>query len=75
MAAKEEKEKAKFVRETVVKYFFDMSKSTYTIMVLGGLAALFGIVKTDEGGTISAILLGVVLSTVLSVIGYIISKR
>jgi uncharacterized membrane protein len=52
-----------------------MSKSTYTIMVLGGLAALFGIVKTDEGGTISAILLGVVLSTVLSVIGYIISKR
>ena len=75
MAAKEEKVKAKFVRESVVKYFFDMSKSTYTIMVLGGLAALFGIVKTDEGGTISAILLGVVLSTVLSVIGYIISKR
>ena len=38
-------------------------------------SALFGIVKTDEGGIISAILLGVVLSTVLSVIGYIISKR
>ena len=37
MAAKEEKEKAKFVRETVVKYFFDMSKSTFTVMVLGGM--------------------------------------
>lgn len=75
MTAREDWEKEKFTKETVVKYFFDMSKSTYTIMVLGGLAALFGIVKTDEGGTISAILLGVVLSTVLSVIGYIISKR
>ena len=75
MAAKEEKEKAKFVRETIVKYFFDISKSTYTIMVLGGLAALFGIVETNESGTISAILLGVVLSAVLSIIGYVISKR
>ena len=75
MAAKEEKEKAKFVRETVVKYFFDMSKSTFTVMVLGGMAALFGIVETNESGTISAILLGVVLSAVLSIIGYVISKR
>ena len=75
MAAKEEKEKAKFVRETIVKYFFDMSKSTYTIMVLGGLATLFGIVETNESGTISAILLGVVLAAVLSIIGYVISKR
>ena len=54
MTAIEDREKEKFTKETVVKYFFDMSKSTYTIMVLGGLAALFGIVKTDEGGTISA---------------------
>ena len=75
MTVREDREKEKFVRESFVKYLFDMSKSTFTVMVLGGLAALFGIVKTDEGGTISAILLGVVLSTVLSVIGYIISKR
>ena len=47
MAAKEDREKEKFTKETVVKYFFDMSKSTYTIMVLGGLAALFGIVETN----------------------------
>lgn len=51
-----------------------MSKSTYTIMVLGGLAALFGIVETNES-SISAILLGVVLAAVLSIIGYVISKR
>lgn len=67
MTAREDREKEKFTKETVVKYFFDMSKSTYTIMVLGGLAALFGIVETNESGTISAILLGVVLSAVLSI--------
>ncbi len=38
---KQKNEKERFIRETVIKYFFDMSKSTYTIMVLGGLAALF----------------------------------
>ena len=42
MTAREDREKEKFTKETVVKYFFDMSKSTYTIMVSGGLAAWFG---------------------------------
>lgn len=60
MAAKEEKEKAKFVRESVVKYFFDMSKSTFTVMVLGGLAALFGIVETDRVDSYWAIFWGCV---------------
>ena len=70
MTAKENKEKEKFTRETVVKYFFDMSKSTYAIMVLGGLAALFGIVNTEQSSTV-----GVVLSAVFAIIGFIISKR
>ena len=42
---KQKNEKERFIRETVIKYFFDMSKSTYTIMVLGGLAALFKIIN------------------------------
>lgn len=75
MAAKEEKEKAKFVRETIVKYFFDMSRSTYTIMVLGGLAALFGIVQTDQNDSYLAIFWGVFLTVLLAIIGIIISKR
>ncbi len=75
MTAKENKEKEKFTRETVVKYFFDMSKSTYAIMVLGGLAALFGIVNTEQSSTVSAVILGVVLSAVFAIIGFIISKR
>ena len=60
MAAKEENEKAKFVREIVVKYFFDMSKSTFTVMVLGGMAALFGIVETNQVDSYWAIFLGCV---------------
>lgn len=68
MTAREDREKEKFTKETVVKYFFDMSKSTYTIMVLGGLAALFGIVETNESGTISAIFVG--RSVVCSLINY-----
>lgn len=58
-----------------MKYFFDLSKSTYTIIVLGGLAALFGIVKTEQGDTLSAVLLGILLTLVLAIIGVIISKR
>ena len=66
MAAKEENEKAKFVRESVVKYFFDMSKSTFTVMVLGGLAALFGIVETNQVDSYWAIFWGVFLTVIIS---------
>ena len=75
MAAKEEKEKAKFVRETIVKYFFDMSKSTFTVMVLGGMAALFGIVQTNQEDSYWAIFWGVFLTVILFIIGLLISKR
>ncbi len=75
MAAKDDKEKEKFTRESLSKYFFDMSRSTYTIMVLGGLAAFFGIVQSNKEDTITAILLGVVLTVILSLLGFIISKK
>ena len=58
---------AGFVQETLPKPFaFSKNIPTFVVNRLTG---------PDYGGTISAILLGVVLSTVLSVIGYIISKR
>ena len=75
MTAREDREKEKFVRESVVKYFFDMSKSTFTVMVLGGLAALFGIVETNLVDSYQAIFLGVFLTVILFVIGLLISKR
>ena len=75
MTAREDREKEKFTKETVVKYFFDMSKSTFTVMVLGGMAALFGIVETDQVDSYWAIFWGVFLTVILFVIGLLISKR
>ena len=75
MTAREDREKEKFVRESVVKYFFDMSKSTFTVMVLGGLAALFGFVETNLVDSYWAIFWGVFLTVILFVIGLLISKR
>ena len=52
-----------------------MSKSTFTVMVLGGLAALFGIVETNLVDSYWAIFWGVFLTVILFVIGLLISKR
>ena len=75
MTAREDREKEKFTKETVVKYFFDMSKSTFTVMVLGGMAALFGIVQTNQEESYWAIFWGVFLTVILFIIGLLISKR
>ena len=75
MTAREDREKEKFTKETVVKYFFDMSKSTFTVMVLGGLATLFGIVQTNQEDSYWAIFWGVFLTVILFIIGLLISKR
>ena len=75
MTAREDREKEKFTKETVVKYFFDMSKSTFTVMVLGGMAALFGLVQTNQGDSYWAIFWGVFLTVILFIIGLLISKR
>lgn len=75
MTAREDREKEKFTKETVVKYFFDMSKSTFTVMVLGGMAAQFGIVQTNQEDSYWAIFWGVFLTVILFIIGLLISKR
>lgn len=75
MTAREDREKEKFTKETVVKYFFDMSKSTFTVMVLGGMVALFGLVQTNQEDSYWAIFWGVFLTVILFIIGLLISKR
>ena len=75
MTTREDREKEKYTKETVVKYFFDMSKSTFTVMVLGGMAALFGIVQTNQEDSYWAIFWGIFLTVILFIIGLLISKR
>lgn len=43
MAAKEEKEKIKSARETMGKYFYDLSKLIFTSTVLTNGATIFGL--------------------------------
>ena len=62
-------------REILSKYFFDMSKATYTIMVLGGLASFFGIVDATSESTGCAILFGTILAVLWWIIGYVILKK
>ena len=38
---KQKNEKERFIRETVIKYFFDMSKSTYNYHGLGWIGGTF----------------------------------
>lgn len=43
MGQKENKEKEKTARETLGKYFYDMSKLIFTAVVLTNITALFGL--------------------------------
>lgn len=38
---KEEKEKQKTSRETLGKFFYDLAKTTFAVMVLGNVATVF----------------------------------
>lgn len=42
MATKEEKEKEKTACESLGKFFYDLAKMTFGVMVLGNAAAVFG---------------------------------
>ena len=42
MTQREDKEKEKTARETLGKYFYDMSKLIFTAVVLTNITALFG---------------------------------
>ena len=42
MGQKDNKEKEKTARETLGKYFYDMSKLIFTAVVLTNITALFG---------------------------------
>lgn len=74
MTARDDREREKSIRETVGKFFFDLAKTTFTAMVIGGSVAL---ITGMEEALPYAILLGVgVISTVLlAVIEYYILKH
>ncbi|MDD2952856.1 MAG: hypothetical protein PHC95_06805 [Parabacteroides sp.] len=70
---KESRERAKNQREIVGKYFYDLSKLTFTALVLGGMLTFF------QGYEFNAMVIGMVLfggflSAVLATVGNRILK-
>ena len=71
---KEAKEKEKISRTETGKFFYDLSKSTFTITVLGSLAVMF----KDGAPTVSMLIgatIGIILSVVFFIVGYKILKK
>ena len=74
MTAKEDREREKTIRETVGKFFFDLAKTAFTAMVVGGAVAL---ITGMENALSYAFLLGtgLVAMILLASIGYYILKH
>lgn len=74
MTAKEDREREKSIRETVGKFFFDLAKTAFTAMVVGGAVAL---ITGMENAFSYAVLLGtgLVAMILLASIGYYILKH
>lgn len=67
-------EKGKSIRETVGKFFFDLAKTSYTAMVIGGSGAL--ITGMKEALSYAILLgVGVILTVLLTIFVYYILKH
>ena len=64
----ESRERAKCQRETLGKYFYDLSKLTFTALVLGGIAMLFQSEKI-EISMIGMFMVGILFSVGLAFCG------
>lgn len=70
---KQTKEKEKVSRETLGKFFYDLAKTSFTIMVAGSITSFF----TNQEQTPYKLLFiaGVFVTTIFAIIGYTIIKR
>lgn len=70
---KETKEKEKSSREILGKLFYDLAKTSYAAMVLGGAVPLFD--KQQHIDTIPLMCSGIALTCFFIMIGYYIFKK
>lgn len=64
---KEEREKQKSSRENLGKFFYDLAKTTFAVMVLGNVATVF-VGEVNPLALSVLIVLGVVLTSILACI-------
>lgn len=69
----EAKEKDKLTRETIAKYFLDLSKLVFTAIVLGGLTPIFTDKTIDTNWEIVSV--GAISTICLALFGYRILKK
>ncbi len=74
-AREKREERDKVAREILGKFLYDMSKSTYTVLVLGACAALLGITNIDIEYPFITLLFGVASSASFAFIGNYILKH
>ena len=67
------KEKNKVSRENLGKFFYDLAKVTYTAMVIGGTVILFS--EAIKRETFFMVSVGLIATTFLAIIGYVILKK
>ena len=73
MTAREDKEKLRYSRENLSKFFYDLAKATFTAMVVGDVVTIF--LKEDVTATaIWLFVTGLITTSLLSTVGYRISK-
>lgn len=70
---KEIKEKEKTSRETLGKFFYDLAKTSFTIMVAGSAVSFF--TNQQENPYWILLLVGVFVTIVFASIGYTIIKK
>ena len=71
---KEEKEKQKTSRETLGKFFYDLAKTTFAVMVLGNVATVF-IGDTDAVIVSTMIFLGMFTTFLFAYVGNKVLKN
>lgn len=71
---KEEKEKQKTSRETLGKFFYDLAKTTFAVMVLGNVATVF-IGDTDAVIVSTMIFLGMFITFLFAYVGIKVLKN
>lgn len=73
MTAREDKEKLRYSRENLSKFFYDLAKATFTAMIVGDVVTMF--LKEDVTATaIWLFVTGLITTSLLSTVGYRISK-
>ena len=73
MTAREDKEKLRYSRENLSKFFYDLAKATFTARVVGDVVTMF--LKEDVTATaIWLFVTGLITTSLLSTVGYRISK-